>query len=161
MWGREEGLWLIKSRSRYRDNSFSPRWHPDHHNLRAVQCPVSEMRPCLAPGLCPMLPALPNFWRVESEVRVRHKVRIMHEGMEASAVIQLSATSLISHGLWELCQTLLMFLCPWIYWYSHLCPKWKGMLTIKHQTLTGPEHWTKGIMAKLMMEIILVRFFTH
>ena len=121
---REEGRWLITTRSRYRDNSFSPRWHLHHHNISAVPvCPLCLRRGHVwAPGHCPMLPACP----ISGELSLSQTQSTNHawrdEGFshQPSSSCPLQASFLMDCE--KLCQTLLMFLCPWIYWYSHLCP---------------------------------------
>ena len=145
---REEGRWLITTRSRYRDNSFSPRWHLRHHNISAVPvCPLCLRRGHVwaqCPRPLPNVASLPNLWRAESESDTKYESCMKGWRLQPSAVIQLSATSLISHGLWEVVSdTPHVSLSLDLLIFSSL-PEWKLMLTIKHQTLAITEHGTKG-----------------
>ena len=105
---------------------------------------VSQTRPCLGPRPLPNVASLPNLWRAESESDTKYESCMKGWRLQPSAVIQLSATSLISHGLWEVVSdTPHVSLSLDLLIFSSL-PEWKLMLTIKHQTLAITEHGTKG-----------------
>ena len=104
---------------------------------------LSQTRPCLGPRPLPNVASLPNLWWAESESDTKYESCMKGWRLQPSAVIQLSATSLISHGLWEVVSdTPHVSLSLDLLIFSSL-PEWKLMLTIKHQTLTVTEHGTK------------------
>lgn len=122
------------------------------------QCTVFPVSDEAMSGPSPRpLPNVASFAQsLASVVWARHKVRIMHEGMKASAISRHPAVRYKPHFSWIMrvvSDTPHVSLSLGLLIFSSL-PKWKGMLTIKHQTLTGTEHGTKGIMAKLMMDIL-------
>ena len=147
---REEERWLITSRSRYRDNSFSLWWHLHHHNLCAsAVCPLSQMRPCLAPapGLCPMLPASPNLWRVESESDTKYESCMKGWRLQPSSSCPLHASFLMDYescGRHSSCFFVLGSIVILIFAQMKV--------NVDHQTPDFDQNgaWDKGHNAKLM-----------